>query len=50
MNRFGDRGCLELCRGLENNQSLVSLSLNYCKLTSKSGDHLGRILCTTALA
>jgi hypothetical protein len=47
--RFGDKGCAELCRGLANNVSLLSLSLNYCNLTYKSGAILGEILNTTAL-
>lgn len=48
--RFGDKGCFELCRGLRNNVSLISLSLNFCNLTSKSGSYLGEILASTALA
>lgn len=48
-NEFGDKGCLELCRGLVNNVSLLSLSLSYCNLTSKSGQVLGDILSTTAI-
>ncbi len=49
MYRFGDRGCQELCKGLVNNVTLLSLSLNYCNLTSKSGTVLGEILSTSAL-
>ena len=47
--RFGDKGCLELCKGLASNTSLLSLNLSYCDLTAKSGEYLGDLLCTTAL-
>lgn len=48
-NEFGDPGCIEICRGLQNNRTLLSLSLNYCGLTQVSGAYLGQILSTTAL-
>lgn len=48
-NEFGDSGCIELCKGLEDNSSVISLSLNYCKLTSISGAYLGKLLHTTAI-
>lgn len=48
-NEFGDRGCIELCRGLQQNTTLLSISLCYCDLTQISGAYLGQILSTTAL-
>jgi hypothetical protein len=38
-----------LCKGLEDNSSVIYLSLNYCKLTSVSGAYLGKLLHTTAI-
>lgn len=48
-NEFGDDGCLGLCQGLRNNDIMLSLSLCYCGLTSKSGKPLGEVLCKTAV-
>lgn len=48
-NEFGDAGCVEICRGLQNNRTLLSLGLCYCGLTQGSGVYLGQILSTTAL-
>lgn len=48
-NEFGDPGCIELCRGLQNNTTLTTLSLTYCNITHISGPYLGQILSTTAL-
>lgn len=46
---IGDVGCLGICRGMEGNKSITSLSLNYCGLGIDSGKPLGHILTTTAL-
>ncbi|CAL1546905.1 unnamed protein product [Lymnaea stagnalis] len=48
-NEFGDEGCKILCNGLENNVSLLSLSLCYCNLGIPSGSCLGHIISTTAV-
>ena len=48
-NEFGDEGCKNLCKGLENNRTLLSLSMCYCDLGVSSGSTLGHILTTTAV-
>ncbi|XP_015780725.1 PREDICTED: uncharacterized protein LOC107358647, partial [Acropora digitifera] len=48
-NRFGDEGCSGLCRGLQNNRTLLRLSLNYCALGPSSGEVLGKTVSNTAL-
>ena len=48
-NEFGDEGCKNLCKGLENNRTLLSLSMCYCDLGVTSGTTLGHILTTTAV-
>ena len=48
-NEFGDEGCKNLCKGLENNRTLLSLSMCYCDLGVSSGTTLGNILTTTAV-
>ena len=48
-NEFGDNGCVEVCRGLQNNRTLLTLSMCYCGLTQASGAYLGQILSTTAM-
>ena len=48
-NEFGDEGCKNLCKGLENNRTLLSLSMCYCDLGVASGTTLGHILTTTAV-
>ena len=47
--RFGDDGCSGLCRGLQNNRTLLRLSLNYCALGPSSGEVLGKTVSNTAL-
>ena len=47
--RFGDEGCRYLCEGLYGNETLLSLSLNYCGLTALSAERMGRIIATTAV-
>jgi len=47
--RFGDAGCQHLCEGLAGNETMLSLSLNYCGLTAKSARCLGHMIATTAL-
>ncbi|KAL3847689.1 hypothetical protein ACJMK2_018649 [Sinanodonta woodiana] len=48
-NEFGDEGCKNLCKGLENNTTILSLSLCFCDLGVDSGRYLGNIVSTTAL-
>ena len=48
-NEFGDEGCKNSCKGLENNRTLLSLSMCYCDLGVSSGSTLGHILTTTAV-
>ncbi|XP_048247427.1 uncharacterized protein LOC124119712 [Haliotis rufescens] len=48
-NEFGDEGCQYLCRGLDGNVTMLSLSLCYCDLGKESGRYLGHILSTTAV-
>lgn len=47
--RFGDEGCLGLCKGLQGNKVLLSLSLCYCDLGIKSGTPLGELISSTAI-
>lgn len=49
VRRFGDPGCRALCAGLRGNRTVLSLSLNYCDLTSASGLSLGCLVATTAI-
>ena len=48
-NEFGDEGCRNLCKGLENNRTMLSLSLCYCDLGIPSGAILGKMVTTTAV-
>jgi len=48
-NEFGDEGCKSLCRGLETNVSMLSVSMCYCDLGIDSGTYLGKMVSTTAV-
>lgn len=48
-NEFGDEGCKNLCQGLEENTTMLSVSLCYCDLGEPSGKALGRMVSTTAV-
>ncbi|XP_045200585.2 uncharacterized protein LOC123554471 isoform X1 [Mercenaria mercenaria] len=48
-NEFGDEGCESLCKGLEKNITMLSVSLCYCDLGVKSGTILGKMISTTAV-
>lgn len=47
--RFGDEGCRDFCKGLEQNITLLSLSMCYCDLTPKSGEYIGDLVSKTAV-
>ena len=47
--RFGDEGSRYLCEGLYGNETLLSLSLNFCGLTALSAERMGRIIANTAV-
>jgi hypothetical protein len=48
-NRIGEKGCGELCDGLIDNGTIISLSLNYCELTENCGVLIGKIAEKTAI-
>lgn len=48
-NEFGDEGCRDFCKGLEQNITLLSLSMCYCDLTPKSGEYIGDLVSKTAV-
>ena len=48
-NEFGDEGCKNLCKGLEGNHIMLSISLCFCDLGVPSGSLLGRLVSTTAV-
>ncbi|XP_075240124.1 uncharacterized protein LOC142335483 isoform X2 [Convolutriloba macropyga] len=46
-NEIEDEGAMAICRGLKGNKVMKRLSLNYCGITSKSGQLLGTTISTT---
>jgi len=48
-NEFGDDGCNLLCEGCKDNKTLLSLSMCYCKITSKSGLRMGQMMSSSLL-
>ncbi|KAK3095694.1 hypothetical protein FSP39_017688 [Pinctada imbricata] len=48
-NEFGDEGCKNLCKGLEGNTTMLSVSMCYCDLTVESGKYLGGLISSTAV-
>ena len=48
--RFGDEGCLLLCKNLTGSRNITQLSLTYCDLGTVCGGPLGQLLIETAIA
>ncbi|XP_064639024.1 uncharacterized protein LOC135494713 [Lineus longissimus] len=48
-NDFGDEGCRGLCKGLDGNKTMLSVSMCYCDLSRDSGNVLGNMIATTAV-